>query len=428
MTTLVQQNTLFDNLVGPVESQEKLGVIFRVRTKFENKCFTNNPSPYTPNRLCRRILDSVLRKNENVDSIGVFFSVEFAAEFHKRGYKNVVVMTENLCPETKKITEAMGYKYLLKEEMVNKNMKFDIIVGNPPFEKTKNGNKKDAAANLWPYFVKVAVEELLVDGGIVAFITPKGWVTPSADFGKGPTGTRILDYIKKYQTISINIDECKKYFLGIGSTFSYFIIKKTTKNDKITEIITPTGTFDFKIDNNIIFLPSSVSKNSLSINLKVLVSPKMSWTNNNTPEGKKFETNLSDTETSTHNIKCYMSSAKSGTFQYSSVKQDVVKMNKVMVSSSGTFLPVYDNGKLGFGHNIYVYYLDKGETFDSIKSFIESKLIKSILKDNKSSGWTSYALRELPKIDFSRVWTDEELYAHFDLTQEEIDYIEANVK
>lgn len=34
----------------------------------------------------------------------------------------------------------------------------------------------------------------------------------------------------------------------------------------------------------------------------------------------------------------------------------------------------------------------------------------------------------IPKVDFSRSWTDEELYKHFDLTQEEIDLIEKIIK
>jgi len=37
------------------------------------------------------------------------------------------------------------------------------------------------------------------------------------------------------------------------------------------------------------------------------------------------------------------------------------------------------------------------------------------------------AARMFPAVDINRSWTDEELYAHFELTQEEIEYVEANV-
>lgn len=180
MTTVVQQDTLFDNLVGPSQL-EKNGLICRFRNNYNNKSFTNNPSLYASNRLCRRILDSVLRKNKTADFIGVFFTVEFAAELHKRGYKNVVVMTEKFCPETKKITEVMGYKYLLIEEVENKNMKFDVIVGNPPFnddqnEKENNGNYVSTSKRLHLEFIDKALK--LSD--IVVMIAPvRRWWTGS---------------------------------------------------------------------------------------------------------------------------------------------------------------------------------------------------------------------------------------------------------
>ncbi len=37
-------------------------------------------------------------------------------------------------------------------------------------------------------------------------------------------------------------------------------------------------------------------------------------------------------------------------------------------------------------------------------------------------------IKNLPAVDLTRSWTDAELYAHFNLTQEEIDLIEATVK
>ena len=37
-------------------------------------------------------------------------------------------------------------------------------------------------------------------------------------------------------------------------------------------------------------------------------------------------------------------------------------------------------------------------------------------------------VRALPKLDLTRTWTDQELYAHFGLTDEEIRYIEEQVK
>jgi site-specific DNA-methyltransferase (adenine-specific) len=35
---------------------------------------------------------------------------------------------------------------------------------------------------------------------------------------------------------------------------------------------------------------------------------------------------------------------------------------------------------------------------------------------------------KIPLIDFTRMWSDDELYTHFGLTQEEIKYIEETTK
>ena len=43
-------------------------------------------------------------------------------------------------------------------------------------------------------------------------------------------------------------------------------------------------------------------------------------------------------------------------------------------------------------------------------------------------GFSPGLVKKLPALDMSKVWTDEALYAHFNLTPEEIEYIEPDVK
>ena len=38
------------------------------------------------------------------------------------------------------------------------------------------------------------------------------------------------------------------------------------------------------------------------------------------------------------------------------------------------------------------------------------------------------AIMMVPAIDLTRTWTDQELYEHFNLTEEEINYIEEQVR
>jgi site-specific DNA-methyltransferase (adenine-specific) len=63
----------------------------------------------------------------------------------------------------------------------------------------------------------------------------------------------------------------------------------------------------------------------------------------------------------------------------------------------------------------------------SLISLYESKLYR-FLSSLRGAGMKGILNYSLPKVDLTRSWTDQELYQHFGLTQEEIDYIEANVK
>ena len=58
-----------------------------------------------------------------------------------------------------------------------------------------------------------------------------------------------------------------------------------------------------------------------------------------------------------------------------------------------------------------------------------TKFFRALVAINKISQNASYKVYEtVPMQDFSKPWTDEELYAKYNLTQEEIDFIESMIK
>ena len=109
------------------------------------------------------------------------------------------------------------------------NMKFDVVVGNPPFQESKeDGERKDQASNLWSKFWAKGIRITKPDG-VVALITPTSWLSPSADLkGKDKINNhdRLWDVFNDYSS-SANITDVSKHFPGVGSSFGYVIVDKS---------------------------------------------------------------------------------------------------------------------------------------------------------------------------------------------------------
>jgi site-specific DNA-methyltransferase (adenine-specific) len=72
---------------------------------------------------------------------------------------------------------------------------------------------------------------------------------------------------------------------------------------------------------------------------------------------------------------------------------------------------------------------DTQEEAENLSTFLKTKLAMFIYKKTKTSRTLrTPQLKFIPKIDLSKKWSNDELYEHFDLIQEERNYIEANVK
>ena len=165
----------------------------------------------------------MLSKNK---SIAVMFSYEMLPVLHSKGFKNVTLLIDKPRKSIYNIVAKYGYKVLKLEEV---DMKFDVIIGNPPYQETKNsGDRKDQASNLWSKFWTKSFD-LTKGKGIVALITPTSWLSPSSDL-KGENKinghTRLWNVFNNYTSLA-NVKDVSKYFPNIGSSFGYVIVNKS---------------------------------------------------------------------------------------------------------------------------------------------------------------------------------------------------------
>ena len=109
-------------------------------------------------------------------------------------------------------------------------IKFDIIMGNPPYQTDKK--KGIRASSIWELFFKKSID-ILNENMYLVLIHPSSW--------RSPFGIRkhILDKILELdlQYLYMCSYECsKKYFKGVSTNFDYYLLKNTVDKNNITTI------------------------------------------------------------------------------------------------------------------------------------------------------------------------------------------------
>lgn len=268
-------------------------------------------------------------------------------------------------------------------------MKFDIIVGNPPFQAVTTSDK-EKQGGLWHSFLTKSVEKLCKDDGIVALITPKGW----ASIGNYSRDSYKLNLFKSVSMILVNVsDKLPNYFKGIGSSFSYYILRKNSNTKRLTKII-GYDDIEFEIDFKTIkvFPFDYASELSLSILDKTITSDEYDFI-----EGKNKNTD---------NKKIYLIA---GRF----VRADQIKFDSIGKTQ--------DSYKCSMS-------LSDSECVGSV--VFQTKLFRFIFKclGGESGQNGTGIMKKLPNVDLTRSWTDKQLYNYFNLTQDEINLIEKLIK
>ena len=117
---------------------------------------------------------------EHVDRIGdvagksvLTFNIEYIP-YLKEKDANVVLATRSYCKSTNTLAESqvIETEYLQLETVMKRDMKFDIVVGNPPYQERKEGNTH--SKSIWPEFVECSLK-ILKEDGTLAMIHPPSW-------------------------------------------------------------------------------------------------------------------------------------------------------------------------------------------------------------------------------------------------------------
>ena len=278
-------------------------------------------------------------------------------------------------------------------------MKFDVIVGNPPYQEHAHSSIK-----LWKKFI-IKSESMLKDSGILSFVIPTSWSKPLRSTSKG--NDRLCgEVFRKHTLLNYNLD-VNSYFKTVGIDISYVMFIKDNNGTNFSHI------HKNEICSNILAKIKSNSK--LSINLLHYAD---------TPWHRGIQ--RVEDESNEFNIPLIENVDK---FKYTNVDDVILrKRKKIHIPRVFGFNFIGDEGNYGLGYQAECILLEEYESVEYALNYFNSKLISTILKEVKWIPQADYSVIELlPKLDFSKNWSDSDLYQEFNLTQEEIDYIESYV-
>lgn len=299
------------------------------------------------------------------------------------------------------------------------DMKFDVVVGNPPYQDSNNDKRM-----LWNQILDKAVE-VTNDDGYIAMVTPTTWLTAK---------TNIHNSYKMFEEKQVEraviFDKNDKPF-DEGTSVSY-TITKNTKRASLTPLY--FAQYSTGVENHVADIdiskdkiwPGQLTPVNIAIHNKLQPYKKIKFLKSCEFHNQKLKTKkmVSDTKDSVFQYTHHVSAAIT---RYTNTKFSAHDTWKVMVPLTSTIDKVVVDNNCGHGEDMLSLYVKDEETASNIKSLFNTRFYKFIGVLYKSG--RNQPLQNLfPTMDFTKVWTDAELYAHFGLTQEEIDYIEANVK
>lgn len=345
------------------------------------------------------------------------------------------------------------------------NMKFDVIIGNPPYQMSfgiEGGNSANAKS-IYNLFIEKAIK---LNPKYLCMITPSRWMTKTA---QGIPDVWIDSALQsnKFKIIH-DFENASECFPGveIKGGVNYFLWEKDysgkcnyyfhqSQDDTVLE------RFDYLDSKNagiVIRNPKSYSiidkiekiEGSYFINpdnnFSGLVSAKHYFDNSELLTSNW--TGYKDNKDSKYSIKYYLNVNRERTYRWISEFQlpknkDTKDLNKVFIPAAGgsgnddqvlgkpfygepnsvcsqTFLVIgYDKEKHNFSES----------ECKNIMKYIQTKFFRYLVSiKKKTQNGPRGVYQFVPLQDFTKTWTDEKLYVKYNLTDEEIEFIELMIK
>lgn len=348
--------------------------------------------PFTPIDLIDEISSKITAPTNS--SVLVLFTVEWALYMREKGYTDIAVAVDvhdriisNMCIK-------FGLKYMLLDEIKEKNMKFDVVVGNPPFNKnSKNTGVAGVAGytGLFKQFVKIG-SSLVNPNGFFAFITPKKVVRT----------LKTTNSTKNCELIAFNLMST----LDVWAFDTCFFVLKNNNKGLSIKVDDPIFSKFLDLERINTFKRSDINKSDSELVSANSFGPDKSVKVIRFLPGKRSD-----------NV----------TYDYSNSPL-IVYGPKVVVTHLDSFKSITATSEPVLAGTTVSFHVNNEDEANRLAAFLKNnkliKLMRKKLKYKKSI----VSFEFFQKFDLSQIQTGYEYPIEYNLTQEEIDYIESTIK
>ena len=263
---------------------------------------------------------------------------------------------------------------------------FDIIMGNPPYNKNNIGTGN----TIWHLFVEMSLELLLKQDGYLVFVHPSLWRKPQSEKTRMKKYFKLMTYYNQMLYLEIHNTNDGLQTFGCGTRYDFYIIHKKPiyKNTILVD------ENNIKYDINLEFYNWLPNSNYNIINLMLA------------KENEEKLIIINDFNYSRLN-KLLVSAKKDDIFKYeliyltpkSGIRYMYSKLNnkghfgvkKIIIGETGIDNAINDyEGKYGMTQDSFAILIDSKEEGDNILKVLISQEFKKILKE--SCSWSNFRI------------------------------------
>ncbi len=348
--------------------------------------------------------------------------------------------------------ESHAYKFIHIDSIEEVfKMKFDVVIGNPPYQLNDGGGTGDSAKPIYNKFIEQAMN---LNPRFICMIVPSRWMKG----GKGLDKFREMMISDSHIKTIFDFEDAKECFPGVNidGGINYFLWDKNYKGPVDYTYKNLAG----EVRNDQRYLRNDISNIVIRDSRQLSIIRKSrrddenafsSIVSNRNPYGinadffndpEKYKDIKSSNTEFKNSLKIYGVKGKKGGSKrtYTYIDANAIEDNdwnyKLLFSKAydmkATVPPkiiLAEPNEVCTETFLKIGDFKTKKEAENCLSYIKTKFFRALLSFRRHSlNISKECFDFIPLVDFSKKWSDEELYAKYNLSNEEVNYIEDSIE